>query len=121
MLVAAPPIPFEQSKLCGCSNPWMKIRFIFVRKKRTHNYAAGLEASRFNEKFEVTWSCSNTHVSPGDNIYLIILGNNGVRGIIAAGKAISKVFEVPHWDYKKAAKGQKTTSVKVSFSKILDF
>lgn len=85
------------------------------------NYAAGLEASRFNEKFEVTWSCSNTHVAPGDNMYLIILGNNGVRGIIAAGKAISKVFEVPHWDYKKAAKGQKTNSVKVSFDKILDF
>ena len=85
------------------------------------NYAAALEASRFNEKFEVTWNCSNTNVSPGDYMYLMILDNNGVRGIIAAGKAVSKVFEAPHWDYKKALKGLKTTNVKVMFDKILDF
>ncbi|MCF0134174.1 MAG: hypothetical protein HUJ72_09935 [Blautia sp.] len=85
------------------------------------DYAAGIEASRFGESYQVTWSCANTHVEPGDAVYLMLLGNNGVRGIIAAGKAISKVFEVPHWDYKKAAKGQKTNSIKVSFEKILDF
>ena len=86
-----------------------------------NDYAAGLEASRFDESYQVTWSCSNSHVQPGDRMYLMILGKNGVRGIIAAGKAISKVFEVPHWDYKKSLKGQKTNSVKVSFEKIFDF
>ena len=86
-----------------------------------NDYAAALEASRFGEKYEVTWSCSNTHVKPGDRVYLMILGNNGVRGIIASGVAISKVFEVPHWDQQKAKAGKKTNSVRVSFDKILDF
>ena len=86
-----------------------------------NDYAAGIEASRSGEKYEVTWSCSNTHVKPGDRMYLMILGNNGVRGIIASGKAISKAFEVPHWDPQKAKTGKKTNSVRVSFEKILDF
>lgn len=86
-----------------------------------NDYAAGIEASRSGEKYEVTWSCSNTHVKAGDKMYLMILGNNGVKGIIAAGHAISKVFEVPHWDYQKAKSGKKTNGVKVSFDTILDF
>lgn len=85
------------------------------------DYAAGIEASRMDEKYQVTWSCANTHIVPGDSMYLMLLGKTGPRGIIAAGKAISKVFEVRHWDYQKALKGIKTNSVTVSFEKIFDF
>lgn len=39
-----------------------------------NDYAAGLEKSRFNEHHEVTWSCSNSRVQPGDRMFLMILG-----------------------------------------------
>ena len=85
------------------------------------DYAAGLEAARSGEQYEVTWSCSNSHVEVGDQVYLMLLGDSKVKGIIAAGQSTSKVFEVPHWDPEKAKTGKKTNSIRVSFDKILDF
>lgn len=67
-----------------------------------------------------TWSCGmNKSIKKGDRIFLIRLGAEP-RGIIASGFAATDVFEGPHWDHERAAKGDRCRRVYIEFDRILD-
>ena len=67
-----------------------------------------------------TWSCGrNRSIKAGDRIFLIRLGVDP-RGIVASGIAATDVFEGPHWDREKMAKGEVCRRIYIEFDKILD-
>lgn len=67
-----------------------------------------------------TWSCGrNRSIKTGDRIFLIRLGDEP-RGIVASGIAATDVFEGPHWDRERMAKGDVCRRVYIEFDRILD-
>lgn len=67
-----------------------------------------------------TWSCGkNRSIKTGDRIFLIRLGVDP-RGIVASGIAATNVFEGPHWDRERMAKGDVCRRIYIEFDKILD-
>lgn len=64
------------------------------------------------------WSCgSTTSIKPGDQIYLIRLGEEP-RGIVASGKALSEVFTGTHWDAERRERGVLAKRIYVRFDDI---
>ncbi|MDM8527083.1 hypothetical protein QUF58_02620 [Anaerolineales bacterium HSG24] len=46
-----------------------------------------------------TWSCGVTKkINPSDRVFLMKLGKDEPRGIVASGWATSSVFENEHWN-----------------------
>lgn len=68
-----------------------------------------------------TWSCNNTHVKPGDRVFLIVIGMGNQNGIIASGQATSQVFEKTHWDPEKERQGKTAREISVEFDCVLDY
>ena len=67
-----------------------------------------------------TWSCGvNKSIIAGDRIFLIRLGTEP-RGIVASGIAATDVFQGPHWDRGRMAKGETCRRIYIEFDKILD-
>lgn len=68
-----------------------------------------------------TWSCGVTKkIVPDDRVFLIKLGKEAPRGILASGWAISDVFEGDHWDEDAASEGKTALYIDVHFDSILD-
>lgn len=62
------------------------------------------------------WSCRNSHVQPGDRVFMLRLGKNQKKGIIASGRAIGIPYRSADW------KNRADTSryIKISYDVILD-
>jgi hypothetical protein len=56
----------------------------------------------------------------GDQFYLIKLGKELPKGIIASGTIESNVFQDLHWDEEKAARGETTNYAKIRYDVLLD-
>ena len=69
--------------------------------------------------FRTRWSCSNSHVQPGDRAWLIRLGVPP-KGIIATGNIVTEPYEEKHWDAEKAAAGETSLYVDMELSQIVD-
>jgi len=66
------------------------------------------------------WSCGVTkRIQRGDRAFLVKLGREP-RGLLASGWVTSEVFERPHWDKAKNARGQMARYVDVHWDTILD-
>jgi dynein-related subfamily AAA family protein len=50
------------------------------------------------------WSCHSTQLRSGDPVYLIRLGNSGVRGLVAKARVCGPTFKSAHWDIAKEDK-----------------
>ena len=85
------------------------------------DYDEAIARTQHGETYESIWSCANTHVSPGDRVFLTVLGTSGNNGIIASGTALSGSFEADHWDPKKNDRGIKAKRINVHFDLILDY
>lgn len=70
---------------------------------------------------EVIWSCSSTHVSIGDRVYLMMYGVGEQSGIVGSGRVIKESFEDDHWDAEKSAKGIKWRKIGVTFDRIINY
>ena len=67
-----------------------------------------------------TWSTGNTRrVMAGDRLFLMKQGDRP-RGLVASGRAIGDVVDVPHWDLERADRGESGPAVQVQFDAILD-
>lgn len=75
-----------------------------------------------NQGFHLdTWSCGVTKkIEPDDRVFLIKLGKEEPRGIIASGWATSHFFEEEHWDDDQALAGKTALYIEVHFDTILD-
>lgn len=68
-----------------------------------------------------TWSCGVTKkIEPGDRVFLMKLGREEPRGIIASGWATSYFFEEDHWDENQALLGKTALYIDVHLDTILD-
>lgn len=68
-----------------------------------------------------TWSCGVTKkIKPDDRVFLMKLGREEPRGIIASGWAISYFFEGDHWDKKQALAGKTALYIDVHLDTILN-
>jgi 5-methylcytosine-specific restriction enzyme A len=76
-------------------------------------------ASTDGEIIEEPWSCANSHVQPGDEVYLMMVGRKD-RGIIGIGRAKSKPELDTHWRKEKAAKGLKYQRIDCYWGRILN-
>ena len=72
-------------------------------------------------KKTMTWTCSNSHVKVGDQIYLAVCGKGIRRGIVASGTVTQPPFMKPHWDEQKQEEGKQTRSIEVEFDKLVDY
>ena len=65
------------------------------------------------------WSTGvNTSIKEGDRVFLIRLGVEP-RGIVASGYAATDVFKSPHWELRRALKGDISKNIYVKFDKIV--
>jgi len=72
------------------------------------------------EPVVMRWSTGNTRrISIGDELFLMKQGD-APRGIVAHGRAVSDVFDQPHWDDERRAKGENALYVVVQWKEILD-
>ncbi len=85
------------------------------------DYLDAVHITQTGSDYKQRWSCVNTHVMPGDRVFLTVLGSGDKNGIIASGVAVSKSFEGDHWDSEKQAQGIKINRIEVSFDLILDY
>ena len=69
--------------------------------------------------YRTRWSCSNSHVQPGDIAWIIRLGVPP-KGIVATGNILSELFEEKHWNAEKAAAGETSLYVGMGLSQIVD-
>jgi 5-methylcytosine-specific restriction protein A len=68
-----------------------------------------------------SWSSGvTTKIRPGDRVFLMKLGKQKPRGIVASGWATSDVYPGAHWDNAKLAKGLTALYIDVHFDTILD-
>lgn len=68
-----------------------------------------------------TWSCGVTKkIEPGDRVFLMKLGKEKPRGLVASGWAISSPFEGEHWDSSQALFGKTSLYIEVHLDTILD-
>lgn len=69
---------------------------------------------------EIQWSTGNTKaIQPNDEIVFLQQGNRG-RGIIASGVAVGSVFQEPHFEPDRAARGEYANYVKVRIDRLID-
>ena len=85
------------------------------------NFSSAVEQTHNGVPYQDMWSCVNTHVKPGERVYLSVLGLRESNGIIASGYAASETFEAEHWDANKRAQGIKAKRIKVDFDWIIDY
>ncbi len=85
-----------------------------------HAGGDGTEAGRLGYcvSERTSWSCHNTQARPGDPVYVIRLGQNWPRGIVAKGRVCSLVEETEHWDRSRA--GSRRRAVLIEFEGIRD-
>jgi len=84
------------------------------------NFADELRRFRSGEEVETCrWRCGNKGVQFGDRVFLMRQGKEP-RGIMASGHATSPVYEAPHYDPEKAAKGKTAPFVDFTFDRLLD-
>ena len=84
------------------------------------DYDQAVRETHGGKKYNCRWSCTNTHVKPGDRIYLTIVGMKVQNGIVASGVAMSENFADSHWDPDRVAAGGKARFVHVEFDWIND-
>jgi restriction endonuclease Mrr len=66
------------------------------------------------------WSTGNSkNVSVGDKFFLLKQGDEP-RGVIGHGTVLTDVFQEPHWDHERAAKGDSANYVDVQFETLID-
>jgi 5-methylcytosine-specific restriction protein B len=64
---------------------------------------------------EDTWSCGSVkNIPPGSRFFLIRLGHEP-RGIVGAGVTLDEVYEAPHYQEDRAARGEKANRVDIRF------
>lgn len=85
------------------------------------DYLDQVSLTQSGNTYECEWSCTNTHVSPGDRVFLVVLGCGEKNGIVASGIAKSGSKETDHWDPAKNVQGIKTRMIDVCFDFILDY
>ena len=76
---------------------------------------------RVGNCYQDSWSCANTHVTPGDRVFLIMLGMGMKNGIVASGFASSSSYEDEHWESKSSNISKKVKYIDVSFDSIIDY
>ena len=68
-----------------------------------------------------TWSCGVTKkIKPDDRIFIIKLGKEEPRGIVASGWATSPFFEGKHWNKQQSLAGKTALYIAVHLDTILD-
>ena len=85
------------------------------------DYDSVVKRTQRGEVYNLNWACANSHVSPGDRVFLTVLGTGETNGIFASGTALSGCFETDHWDPQKREQGIKAKKIKVGFDLILDY
>lgn len=82
--------------------------------------AAQIAQLNAGERVADTWSSGVTkRIHPGDRFVLLRQGDPP-RGIFASGRVTSDVYEKPHWDEARAAKGDKNNTVDIEFDELLN-
>ena len=85
------------------------------------DYDEAVQKTQSGAPYDTLWSCANTHVNPGDRIFLTVLGMGKANGIIASGTALSSSFETDHWDSAKKKQGILIKRIRARFDLILDY
>lgn len=83
------------------------------------DFPEAISQVRKGKTYKTRWSCSNSHVQPGDRAWLIRLGAPP-KGIIATGNVVSEPYEELHWDAEKAEAGKTSLYVDIELSQIID-
>lgn len=80
----------------------------------------GTEEGRLGYKAgdRTSWACHTTHTRPGDPVYIIRVGPNQPRGIVAKARVCSDSFIGPHWNMAREEKLQRF--VMIEFEDIRD-
>ena len=66
------------------------------------------------------WSCGNNKsIAVGDRLFLLRQGEEP-RGIVGAGRALSRPYEEIHWREEKARRGRTTMYLKVRWETLLN-
>jgi 5-methylcytosine-specific restriction protein A len=82
------------------------------------NLPNDLETFKKSGNLVLRWSCGNvTTINPGDRIFLIKLGPQGVKGILGSGYALTNFYLADHWDESKDKKGK---FIDVSFDALFE-
>lgn len=68
-------------------------------RTRSSEGGAGNQTGRlgFEVGDRIRWACNSSNVQPGDPVYLIRLGGEYPRGLVAKARACSTTFTAPHW------------------------
>lgn len=76
---------------------------------------------RADKHIKERWSCGvNRSIQPGDRVFLIKLGSERPKGIIASGWVVSPVFEDRHWDSRLAKEGKQAHFVEIDLDMLLN-
>jgi len=79
-----------------------------------------IEAVRSGERHQRIWSTGVTRrIQPGDRMFLLRQGVKP-KGIMGSGYATTTVFDHPHYDKARAAKGETAPRVMVEFDVMLE-
>ena len=87
---------------------------------RWDNYKQQQQMLQLGEEVTEAWACQNTHVKPGDRVYMMIIGAKEKNGIVASGFATSESYTSEHWDPAKAAEGKTIKRIDVAFDIMAD-
>jgi 5-methylcytosine-specific restriction protein A len=67
------------------------------------------------------WSCGSTKkINSGDRVFLMKLGRERLRGLIASGYARSNVFEDRHWDKSRSDLGVTALYIDITYDELLN-
>jgi 5-methylcytosine-specific restriction enzyme A len=78
--------------------------------------------SKLRKGLSTTWPCScgrSKRITKGDRVFMIRLGQKPI-GIFASGWVIKGSHSRPHWDPKRASKGEQSLFVNVQFDILLN-
>ena len=85
------------------------------------DYDQAIAHTHSGEPYESSWTCTNTHVQPGDRVYLSVLGMQNNNGIIASGTALTQTYEDEHYNTERAAQGATAKYIDIRFDWINDY
>ena len=86
-----------------------------------NNYEQWIKDVNSGIRRTISWTCSNTHVKIGDQVYLSVCGKGISRGIVGSGRAVSSPAMKPHWDSQRRSKGYEYRAIDVEFDKLVDY
>lgn len=89
------------------------------RRWNWHDIEEVANRTRSGRAVHEGWSCGRTkRIVPSDRVFLLKQGQELPNGIVASGRATSRVRPVPHWDDRKV--GKRSLHIDVQWDTILN-